>query len=269
MSKHDDEIKTDSAPGTEEDSDKSLPLMGGVIGGEDLAGDLDGGSASSGRKISQGTLIVLFVLIAGIGAIYVMRISTPEVSGGGAKEMEAKIEQALAKLTQPKAMAPNDPLAAGNIDSLFKDTESIVRMFASDQSQRQVPLEFVQKNPFKLPFAPEATAPAATPAAASAAPTPRPTAATPRNDGFAALRKLEAELKDYKLQMIMNGRIPVASVSGTFIKADQKLGSFTVKSVNPATMTVVLEAEGREFTLAMEEKTLGPSNKVQTIRNRP
>lgn len=231
------------------EEERQMSLMGGVVGPEGLpeASDLDFETKPK-RSISQGTLLLLGVLVVAGGGLYLMRFSQGNVNNANAKAVEAKIEQALAKLAQPAGLAPDDPLAKNNLNALFKDTNSIIAMFASDPSQRQVPIDYVKKNPFALEQAkkPEPTA---------ENPTPTPT----RDNG--ARKKLAAEAQDLKLQTVMKGRAgSIAVINGQFIQVGQKFQSFTVKSIEG--MAVELEAGGEVFTLKMEEKP-GTGNSIR------
>lgn len=205
--------------------------------------DLEGGAApGSHRSVSTGSLVILLIASIAAGTIYLMRKSSMDMSARGGKEIELKIEMALAKLSKPQGMAPQDPLQKGNLDKLFSDTESIVQMFAADSTSRQVPIEFVQKNPFLLPIERTVVVPTAT----------GQTVVVERRDDSRE-RKLRAELKDLKLQTVMRGRVPVAIINGNFVQVDQKIGSFTLKAIDE--LGVQLEADGMTFPLTMEDKS--------------
>lgn len=231
------------------DEPQSIPLMGGVARPEGIPEatdlDLDSGAAPT-RSVSAGTLIILGVLVVAAGSLYAMRLSQQDIAAGtaAAKDVEAKVEQALAKLTQPQAMAADDPLAKRNLDALFRDTDSIITMFASDMTKRQVPIDYVQKNPFVLPVTRE--------------PDPTPVPGAPvqvverRDDG--RLKKIQAEVKELKLQTVMEGRVPVAIINGSFVQVGQKVGSLVLKSLDSKTRSVELEWENQTFKLTMEEK---------------
>src|SRR5258708_7642383 len=107
-----------------DESEKSLPLMGGIVGPEGLPAASDIDAAPGPRKgISSGTLLILAVLVVAGGAISIMRSSQVGVSSApAAQEVEARIEQALAKLAKPEAMQAGDPLARKNTDAIFRDT---------------------------------------------------------------------------------------------------------------------------------------------------
>lgn len=232
------------------DEPQSIPLMGGVARPEGIPEatdlDLDSG-ASPSRSVSAGTLIILGVLVVAAGSLYAMRLSQQDLAAGtaAAKDVEAKVEQALAKLTQPQAMAPDDPLAKRNLDALFRDTDSIISMFASDMTKRQVPIDYVQKNPFVMPLTREPEP--------VVAPNGMPAPVVERRDD-GRLKKIQAEVKELKLQTVMEGRVPVAIINGGFVQVGQKVGSLVLKSLDSKTRSVELEWENQTFKLTMEEK---------------
>ncbi|MCC7193072.1 MAG: hypothetical protein IT444_09870 [Phycisphaeraceae bacterium] len=244
-----DENLNESGEAAPAEEARQMSLMGGIVGPEGLpeASDLDFETKPK-RSISHGTLLLLGVLIVASGGLYLMRFSQGNVNNANAKEVEAKIEQALAKLAQPAGLAPDDPLAKNNLNALFKDTNSIIAMFASDPSQRQVPIDYVKKNPFAMEQAREPEAAAN-----------QQTAAPVRENG--ARKKLAAEAQELKLQTVMKGRAgSIAVINGQFVQVGQKFQSFTIKSIEG--MTVELEAAGEIFKLQMEEKP-GSGNSIR------
>lgn len=246
MTKKPESTRHGASEATEElsDADATLRLMGAggrPEGMPEANADIDFDAGGGSKSVSTSTLVVLLVASIAAGTLYLMRKSGTDTSTIGGKEIEAKIEMALAKLSQPGAMASQDPLQKGNLDKLFSDTDSIVHMFASDSTTRQVPIEFVKKNPFAMPMERTVVVPTAT----------GEKVVVQRQDDFRE-RKLREELKDLKLQTVMRGRVPVAIINGNFVQVDQKVGSFTLKSIDD--LGVKLEADGLSFSLTMEDK---------------
>ncbi len=224
-----------------DESQKTLSLMGGVVKPEGLPeADAAFGVAKGPSKLfSQGTLLILLVACIAAGSIYAMKAAQGEIAlNPAAKEVEARVEQALAKLTNPQALPQNDPLLKRNLDDLFRDTAAIIAMFSDDMTQRQVPIEFVQKNPF-LVWQPAPTV---------------VSDAAPVNDDR-GVKKLRNELSRLKVQTIMFSSRPVAVIDGEIVQPGAQLGSFTVKEIKQ--FSVVLEAAGQIFTLAMEKDEAG------------
>lgn len=234
-----------------DESNVTMPLLAGGMArpeGMPEANDFDDGKPAR-KGLSQGTMLLIGLLVTSAGALYLMRSTQGEILGTAGSEVEAKIEQALARLSNPHALSSTDTLAKNNVNALFKDTNNIVAMFAIDPSTRQVPLEFVQKNPFQLSIARAAETGSSAPTAVN-------------ND--ARTRKLEAELKALKLQTIMGGTRPVAVINGELYQPGQQVGSFTIKTI--AGMAVQLEADGATFVMKMEDS--GKGKPGQTPRSR-
>jgi hypothetical protein len=226
-----------------DESQKTMSLMGGIVRAEELPGAdgmLEGGR--TGIKLGQGSMVILMVAAIAIGSIYLMRLTQGDLSSGKEfREAEARIEQALAKLSNSQAMAADDPLRRENLDSLLQDTNSIVSMFNTDMTHRQVPIEEIQKDPFEL------------------TPTEQVVIVPTRSDEEARRaererqrqQQLRTEFSRLRLQTVMQGRMPVAIINGDFVRVGGAIGSFTVRSIDG--MTVELEADGQVFPLTMQD----------------
>ena len=242
-------------PGQADESNKTMSLMGGIVRPEGLPDAQDFAhvdSAKGGKKVlSQGTMLIILVAAIAAGTLYLMRVSNRETgTNAKTKTVEAKIDKALAKLSTPKSMGANDPLQPNNIKKLFEDTDDIIAMFSADLTQRQVPVNFIKKNPFVLPVfqsvRPEAES---------------PDAAASKKAAEERVRMLRQELKRYELQSIMQGSRPVAVISGELVQPGHTLGSFKVIAIHDRTVEV--QNGGTTFTLTMEkdERRRGSSRK--------
>ncbi|MCC6581604.1 MAG: hypothetical protein IT440_14320 [Phycisphaeraceae bacterium] len=213
---------------------ETLSLMGGILR-ESALQETDelAPPPGFGKSVSQGTLLLLLIVVIAGGTLYAMRQSTRGMWGDVVStDVEAKVEAALARFA-------GHPEAGAKVGAWFEDSSVFVRLFDYDVAQRQVPLEQVRKNPFRLVLA------------AEPARSVRPGDDNQAKTQARAQRKqkLELELKTYNLQTVMRGRIPVAIVSGQFVRQGQSLGSFTVKAIDQ--MSVRLEADNEEYTLNM------------------
>lgn len=230
---------------SEDQEPQALSLLGGVAnaGAEQQGqGDPfgpDAEASSSKRGISQGTLLLVMVALIAGGSLYGMRM----VSQAGAhsdvdQKVEAKMEKFLAKVRNPEAMEQGNPLNAQSRQALFADTDWVVEMLSVDYTEQQVPVQFIQKNPFAMDE-------------------PKPTElAKPVNDTSerdALLKQLQAESRKLELQTIMKSGTPVAVIDGEFYRQGQQVGSFTVSSIDTEALSVKLTSEGETFTLTMQE----------------
>lgn len=226
--------------------EQSLSLMAGVAQPEGLPEALEPGMepARGSLRPSQTSLLILVAVILASGSLYAMRLTQRDMSSLTPKSVEAKIEQALAKLTQPKAMEAGDMLSKDNMNALFRNTDNIVSLLSVDPAKNQVPLEYVQKNPFTLPFDPTPQV-----AISSAGSTAAPNATYAADS---AGRKLDQELQELKLKSVMpKGRVPVAIINDQLAQVGDRVGSFVVKSISG--LSVELQANGQSYTITMEE----------------
>jgi hypothetical protein len=232
-----------------DDENRSLSLMGGIARPEGMAeadeidpGALDADAPRSG-VLSGGTLILAVLVVVGIGSLYLMRATQGDLGASKmATEVNAKIEQALAKLTKPGSLSPDDPLRDQNMSDLFKDTESVLAMFASDPVKHQVPLEFVKKNPFDLLLERD-KGPEHVPVK------------TGVDEALLRRQKLAMELGSLRLQSVIQGSRPTAIISNEIVVPGQRIGSFTVKAIEGFSVTL---AVGNDvYVLKMDEKAVG------------
>ncbi len=227
----------DSAEAAEEPS--SLTLMG-VMGGVGGEADLDMQSMSEGSKLfNRGTLLVLAVVVIAAGALYGMRMSQSDAgTSDEIKSAEAKIDKLMAKKV--------------SVDGVLGDTEVILAVLNDDRTRRQVPIEFTKQNPFLLLLE----------QAKSEGPAkPVKPAEDPEVLRLAELKlKLDSEFKKLNLQSVVpTGRTPVAIINNKILQIGHDIGSFKIKDIRNT--TVVLEAEGRQYSLSLESDPNKPDRK--------
>lgn len=208
--------------------DDSRPETGSFFA--QIAASDPGHAASSVGKRSKNGLIVLaiVVIVAGAGLVTMRRIG-----------LGSKIE--LTKLTIDY---PVD-------GALNLDHQKVLEELSAKQIANQVPVDKVQKNPFlwdpsmtKTTMAKETTK----------APTGPDPAAEAARIAAENRRKIDTKFNTLKLNSVMDGRVPVAIVSGTMVRVGEQIeGMFIVGAIRPKERTVELLADGRTYTLVMEE----------------
>ncbi len=230
--------------GSADESTKTLSLMAGVVGPEGLPEaqqtGIDGGKLARGKLFTQGTMLIIIVCLIAAGALVGMRLSQRDVGPSTrTKNVEAKIDQALAQLALAKAQTKPGMTKPGQPRDVVETTEDIVSVFSTDMTERQVPARFVKKNPFVFPVFEPVTA--------------GDVGAVENEDRTKKdrLRVLQREIDQLQLQSIMQGSRPVAIISGQLVQPGQSVGSFTVKSVGH--LSVDLEIDGKIFTLRMDQ----------------
>jgi hypothetical protein len=91
------------------------------------------------KSLNRGTVILLASCLLGVGAIFFLR-QQPEVTSVENKEVEARVDTALAKLGKDTIQ--------DNTKQVFEDTEEMVRVFYEYPAKQQVSVDELQRNPF-------------------------------------------------------------------------------------------------------------------------
>lgn len=218
-------------------ADAQMPLSMLTADGEVPATPSFDSSFAEKKSSMGGMMLLAMVLLVATGVLLAMRMT------GGVAAMdtsivaaEKKIDEALKKLSGQKAADAQ----AQQIDTLFKDADAVVTMFASDPSQKQVTPDDLQKNPFEMFIV-------AKPGAGGNS----DTAAAIDKMKAERLKQIKAELEQLKLQSLLNGRKSLAVINGKVYNEGDVVGSFTITSISPS--GVRLTADGNTYTLVMEK----------------
>lgn len=242
-----DTNKQESKSSADGEQDVTMPLSA-MTGSDDLPqiGDGELQSVQSTSKLtSPGTLIVIAVAAVAIGAIYVMRQAGIETTQDAqAVTVQTKLEQALMQLSKSGMSQTNPALSPDKLKSLFADTDDVLATFSHDAASSQVPLEFVQKDPFVLYRPPVKQTPEILPDPDALADK------RAREEALKAMKKLQNELSKLELSTIMTGDPSMAMINGEFVKPGSTIGSFVIKRIDAD--KVLLEALGTEFELRMD-----------------
>lgn len=225
-----------------EEEPSQIPLMTGVGRPEGIDGDIDYSSLDGGSKLfSKGTMLIVAIMLIAAGALYAMRMSQGDgKQSEEVRKSEAKVEQLMTQLKSAQALGGNHNMAKGSIEALLNDSEFIIAQLDVDPTKRQVPVEFTKKNPFHLFIERPVDAPSAK---------VEPNAEEKRLAEL--MKKLDGEISRMKIQSILpNGRKPVAIIDNKIVQVGEAVGSFKVKEIQK--LAVILEAEGKEFTLSIE-----------------
>lgn len=236
---------------SEHDKKQSAIVMSlhGLGGPEELpeADDLQFDESRPGLKnVSQSTLLLILVVLIAAGALYAMRASHGDMGSNGMNSaVEAKIEQALAKLTRPEALRNDDPLLTQNLTRLFRDTDAIIEIFAVDPSEQQVPAAQLKKNPFRVH----------TVNTADLLDDPDANARAAERERAKLKKQLIDEYKTLKLQSVVAGRMPIAMINNNMHREGDALGSFTVRKIRTTELAVELFAHDMIFVLRMKSSS--------------
>lgn len=224
-----------------------MSLLGGVAGPENLPeiteADLESIREPS-KLLNQGTLLMLLVVVLGAGGLYAMRVTNVGlINSDQDKQAEARIEQLLVALTNPQSLNPNSALHPGELEDLDKDADVVLQILTDDPTRAQVPIDYIQKNPFSINAQPLTTIVQST--------------VESKADREAKMRQaaLQSEFQRFALSSIISGAVPVAVIDNELRQVGDRVGQagdFTVKKIN-ADLTVELTADGRRYVLQMEK----------------
>lgn len=206
-------------------------------GGLESAMGVGAAAGPTKKKINEGMLLLLIVLVVAAAVLFLMRKTGSATIDQSLASVELKIEQALAQVSGNARPADG----ARGIDALLRNSDDVIAMFVNDPSNKQVPPDHLKKNPFyRLAAARTSDEPTRT--------VPVVTAEERRRQ--LRVQQLRSELSGLTLQTVMRGKTPVAVISNQVVREQDKLGSFTVVTIEP--MAVVLTAEGNSYRLTMD-----------------
>ena len=236
--------EVDGGPDQSEDQPKTKS-MSAIMGEGESFPDADetfglDGSKKRSKLLSHSTVLVFLLVGIAIAVIYVMRLSQGEIeSAPGSKEAADRIDAWIKSATGPGTASAGTP----DIDSLFGNVDEILTKFSSDQTGNQVPIEYLQRNPFVLANAPSS---GGEPVAL-----PGPAVDHEANRRQERLEELQGELANLELQTVIIGRMPVAVINNDLIREGHKIGAFRIQKIQQR--SVVLTAEGEVFSLELEQ----------------
>ncbi|HMN40162.1 MAG TPA: hypothetical protein PKE29_04905 [Phycisphaerales bacterium] len=187
------------------------------------------GATPRKRKVSTQVIALGILLAVGGGMIYGMRLL-----GIGPLTTLAKTVLPDYDLTKPSSHGA--------------DHKRILQDLAVDTSERQVPVDEVQKNPFKMGETVAAPLPpGADPTAAS-----RAAAERAKRDADQKRARVQASLSTLKVNGIIGGVSPVARISGEAVRVGDTVGDdFRVKAIHGR--SVELEQDGQVYELHMDD----------------
>lgn len=193
--------------------------------------------------LGRTSLLLLIVAVVIGSTLTAMRGTQGDMIGSeAAKAVEEKVEQALARLAGADVA---DEVAADLLPPAPDNTKQIVAMFEGDPSQGQVPLAFLKKNPFVT----QSTAPPPPPAPKASATAPTQVSTIDRRTQRIAT--LKREVMAMQVQTIIQGSSPMAIINGQIVKPGQRLGSFTVGSIDSREVRLV--AGDVQIAIRMEQ----------------
>lgn len=223
-----------------DEAGKTMSLLSGMGGDDALDGVIVDEPDSHGRSPWIQTIVLLTIVATlGAGALYFMRSTQDDIEVRGTAGLSSRIDAALGRLTNADLMSEDDPLSPRAVDRLFSDTDRVLAIFASDPAEKQVPVQYIKKNPFSIRVQ------------RLVAETGEP---EPQIDLEARRRmaQLEQSFKRLQLQSVVDMRVPVAVINGDMYRRGDQIEGFSITAISSKHQAVKLNAQGRDWVLRMK-----------------
>lgn len=199
------------------------------------ASGTDAFAAGKKAKVSQSALFFLVLVIAGALVLFFMR----QVGFGPMAS--------LAKVKAPDYDVTKD------LKGKSGDHKRVLQDLSESSVKTQVPIEQVQKNPFKLSELVN-TNPDQIDDPEKAQ---RVAAELARREAEARKRQIESALANLKLHSVIGGSTPVARINDTAVRIGDTIEEvFVVRAIEGR--TVELDCDGEVFTISMDEPGASP-----------
>ncbi len=211
------------------DDERSMPIGVGDMNGEDAAFDPLAGASDSRRFRSGSIVLVIVIVIAGGGLWFMRSLSNVSGAAGAISEIEKSIEGFLSS---------RDP--KGNIKAAKSRGEAdVLRVINESYSDKFVPLNSVQRNPFILPGENESKI--VTPITGDE---PAEVLARARVQRH---REIESASSRLSVKSIIMSNSPLANVSGMIVRVGDEIApegsevTFRVMAITADTVTLVTD----------------------------
>jgi hypothetical protein len=224
--------------GTQDQQDAGSQTEDGNVdpsaGGDDLNGMLnaqDGSFVTDEKKpLSKGTVIMAGILLAcGVGT-YVMYTRSAAVDG-------APTPEAAAAQTTINQFLQDDVGNVTRMKDMLKDTEKVVQQFLTSPGKKQIPVEDLQTNPFRV-------------AAVEAKEAKVDENASKRQHEEQRLAVLKSA-QALNLQFVMSGKRKSCMINNTVYREGQNVDGFKVETISAD--AVVVRKDDARFELRMKK----------------
>jgi hypothetical protein len=219
-----------------ENFNQDQTTSGGSGGSEDLSGTLGGGetefvAAEEKKSPHQLIYILLAVALGGGGMFFMYKRQSPS-SAEAANPEAAKAQQTI------NGFLASGPQEIQKMKEMLKNTEKIVEQYNDDMAGKQVPLEALATNPFRMPTA---AAPGGTP--------DQEDQARKREREKQAAMKASGALQ---LQSIIHsGSRKACMINNTLYMQGQQVEQFVIEKIEPD--RVVVKTGAYRFELKMQK----------------
>ncbi len=202
-------------------------------GGEDLNGMLNTQDSTfvtdEKKPLSKGTLVMAGILLACGAGTYVMYTrSAPSTTPPTA--------EAAAAQTTISQFLTNDAGNVTKMKDMLQDTEKVVQQFLTSPGKKQVPIEELQTNPFRVSVAETKEA------------VDDSSSRRRHEEQRAATLKAAQALS---LQFVMSGKKKSCMINNAVYREGQDVGEFKVESITPD--AVIVRKDDARFELRMKK----------------
>jgi len=180
------------------------------------------------KALNRGTIVLLASCFLGVGGIFLVgRFQGTQTTSATDKEVEVRVDTALAKLVKEKKPTP--------AKEVFGDTEEMVQAFYEYPAKQQVSVDELQRNPFSRALAKDEGAGSV-------------------DDALKRMENLRKELtkklQALKLQSVLQGAgVAQCLINGEVYGEGEIVDIFKVKTIKSE--QVLLLANDMEFVLKM------------------
>ena len=202
-----------------------------------------GNSGSAKKRIGEGTLVIVGILLVAAGALYGMRWFGQQ---SGIAEVDVTLEARVNAFLE--TILGNGKTASANDQKKEMDPQAILSRLADDRTEKQVPINMVKKNPFEREDEGLAKSQNET------------ESDDPLARRKAEIRKRYAELEKAAGDMVVTSIMGspgnrVAMVEDAVVKIGDQVGfdeDMMFRVVKIDAFNVVLESEGYQFIITMD-----------------
>lgn len=198
------------------------------------------GTASSKKRVSDATIVLVGTLLVGAGILTAMRWL-------GTKSSSLGVDQAIEKTVNDFLGRSTKSAVGGRSADSIEDPDAMLNSLTDDRTESQVQLEYVKKNPFVLRLA-------RTTKTTEAGPETVDLAAQREAARIAELRRsLAKSVSSMRLSSIMGQADKRVAVLDNLVVqvGDTVRGTFQVMDITA--FEVVLQADGMEFRKSLTE----------------
>jgi hypothetical protein len=218
---------TERSPMNDERDDMPAEQAGANLNNVLAEGEGEFVVASGKKAMPRGSLLMFGLLVAGMGAMYLLYLHSGPKAASASVSAEAQAADATIH-----GFLSSSALTHKKMEQSLKNTEKIVQQFLNYPSAQQVPLAQLTSNPFRQ---------AQAPGTAAGAEQRR------ESERVALLKAVQA----LRLQSVIHSdTLSACLIDNTLYREGQTVGDFTIEKINPN--AVIVKNGAYRFELRMQ-----------------